>query len=333
MCVVSLLSSLHQRVHAALASAIAEGGLRPGAILLEASIAEALMTSRTPVKAALEALRAEGRLAKRPGRGYVVLDADGGQPRHAIRVERATFAALAKPDAFSSRAPAAWARIYHEVETQIAGGALYGRMRIIELELAKAFGVSRTVAREVLSQIEKAGLVFKDERNFWRILPLTPERTTHIYEIRRALEPIALRRAAERGRHDGAADMRDRLEAARGRLPNVAAHEVCGFERELHVDLLSACGNPEIVRALRSGQLQIAANRRLFGELTEHFPQILREHLEVADRLAANDLGGASEALAAHLDEAKAILIDRVTALATASPPTFPSYLQRERDL
>lgn len=325
--VVSTLSSLHRRIGVILDAAILNRTLEPGAILLEAVIAEALSTSRTPVKAALERLRADSRVEKRNGRGYVVLDEDGATPSKTFRPDRDSYLALTSAAQLGGRTSSAWSRIYHEVEAQVATGALYGRLRIVEGELAKNFDVSRTVARDVLSRIEKVGLVVKDERGHWRVLALTPERTRNIYELRRALEPLALRRVAELGRHGGAADMRDRLAAARERLPYVAPWEVCAFERELHVDLLGACGNPEIVKALRIGQLQIAANDQLLGELALHFPQILREHLDIADRLAADDISGASDALAAHLDGSKSEIIDRIATSTATTRPSFPRYL------
>lgn len=321
------VSSLHHRVCAVLDASIADRTLPPGAILLEATIAEAFSTSRTPVKIALERLRADARIEKRNGRGYVVLGDNGAAPRATFKIDRNDYFALISTEHIGGRAPAAWSRIYHEVEAEVAIGSLYGGMRVVETELAKSFDVSRTVAREVLSRIESDGLVERDPQGFWRVLALTPERTRNIYEIRRVLEPLALRRVAELGLHGGAADMRDRLSAAMDRLPDVGVREIRAFEREFHVDLLELCGNPEISKALRAGQLQIGANDKLFAQLAPYFPQMMQEHLDIVERLAADDIDGAAEALEAHLDESKSKLIDRVAALATGKPQLFPPYL------
>lgn len=298
---------------------------------MEAVIADALLTSRTPVKAALEQLRAQSRVAKHEGRGYVVLDGAGRRPRAMVRIDREAFATLASTEGLGGRRPAAWSQIYHEVERQVAGGALFGDLRIVEVDLAKAFGFSRTVARDVLSRLEKDGLVVKDERGSWRVLPLTPERTAHIYELRRALEPLALKRAMANGLPWDPTGMRDRLHEAQARLPHVDASEICAFERELHIDLVASCGNPEIAKALKVGHLQITANSHLFQSLAGLFPRILQEHLAIVDRMAANDADGAAEALEAHLDEAKASSIDRVVRLSGAPAPALPRYLQRDR--
>ncbi len=325
-------SSLHFRIRGVIAEAIVAGWLVPGDVLFEAIVAEALLTSRTPVRTALELLREEGRLVKLLGRGYGVAGGDGASPKRLRRIDREAFVALPSASEFGGRAPAAWSRIYAEVEAEVGGGAIFGPLRIIELEIAKIYGVSRTVARDVLSRIERVGLIYKDERNFWRVTPLTAERASDLYELRRALEPVALRRAIEGGRYHAARDMRDRLATAYSRLPYVTPLEICAFERELHIDLISLCDNPEIIQALRVGQLQLAANRQLFAKMPHGFRQILSEHLAVADRLADDDVDGAAEALRHHLCEAKVAYIEHVTEIAALTPATLPPYLQFDPD-
>lgn len=325
-------SSLHVRIRSVIADAILAKRLVPGDVLSEAIVAEALLTSRTPVRTALEMLRAEGRLAKLLGRGYVVAGDDGAAPTRLRRIDRGAFGALQSATDFGRRAPAAWSRIYDEVEAEVAGGAIFGPLRIIELEIAKIYGVSRTVARDVLSRIERVGLIYKDERNFWRVTPLTPSRATDLYELRRALEPVALRRAAEGGRYRSARDMRDRLAKACDRLPHVTPLEICAFERELHIDMLSFCDNAVILQALRAGQLQIAANRQLFSKIPHAFRQILTEHLAIAERLVEDDVDGAANALLHHLSESKVTFIEHVTGLAALTPASLPPYLQFDAD-
>lgn len=325
-------SSLHFRIRGLIAEAIVAGRLAPGDVLFEAIVAEALLTSRTPVRTALELLRDEGRLAKLLGRGYCVVGGDGVPPKRLRRIDRDAFAALPSTSEFGGRAPAAWSRIYAEVEAEVGCGSIFGPLRIIELEIAKIYGVSRTVARDVLARIERVGLIYKDERNFWRVTPLTAERAADLYELRRALEPVALRRAAEGGRYHAARDMRDRLAKAYNRLPYVTPLEVCAFERELHVDVIALCDNPQIIHALRVGQLQLAANRQLYAKMPHGFRQILSEHLAIADRLADDDVDGAAEALRHHLSEAKVAYIGHVTEIAALTPATLPPYLQFDLD-
>lgn len=62
---------LHQMVYEALHYAIISGQVRPGQHLTEFNLAQSLMVSRTPVRAALIRLEAEGLVTKRHGRTIV----------------------------------------------------------------------------------------------------------------------------------------------------------------------------------------------------------------------------------------------------------------------
>jgi DNA-binding GntR family transcriptional regulator len=91
------------------------------------------------------------------------------------------------------------------INGQFAPGA-----RLVERQMCELLGVSRTLVREALRQLEAEGWV--------RILPyrgpvvasMTPEEVRDLYEVRSALEGIAALRAAERA----TPEQLDRLAAA-----------------------------------------------------------------------------------------------------------------------
>jgi DNA-binding GntR family transcriptional regulator len=293
-------ASLQDRVLAVVGAAISDRSLAPGSVLLEAVLADALITSRTPVRAALEELRATGRVRKLDGRGYVVLDPDGRSPARRMKIDRDRFVALV-PARPGPRAPAVWSAIFRELQREFASAATLGPLRILESEIARHYGVSRTVVRDVLLRAERIGLIAKDDRFHWRLVPLTPERAVHLQQLRRALEPVALRSAAEKGLLGDLDDMRDRLLAARSRGPDVPKNEVQGLERDLHVETLGRCGNPELMKALSFAHVQLTANRRLYQLMSERFPIIVEEHLAIVESLLARDVDGAVNTLQGHL--------------------------------
>ncbi|GLK67208.1 hypothetical protein GCM10008179_08460 [Hansschlegelia plantiphila] len=328
VCVPQSSASVRDRVWSVVLKAIATEAIAPGTVLFEAVIADALVTSRTPVRAALEMLREDGRVAKLEGRGYIVLAPDGSAPRQRRRIDRTGFSALSHGSAVG-RAPAAWSRLLDQMEAEIAMAAVHGPLRILEAEVSKLHGVSRTVVREALSRLDRGGLIYKDEQLHWRVTPLTIRRVRDLYELRRALEPVALRRAAERGGlAQTAADMRDRL-VALGASRDPAAADVQAFERELHIDMLSLCCNPEIMKALRVAQVQVASNRDLFEAMAAWHPMIIAEHIEIANSLANGDVSGAERQLIAHLSDRKVEIIEDLLAKVATFETPLPSYLQR----
>jgi DNA-binding transcriptional regulator YhcF (GntR family) len=91
------------------------------------------------------------------------------------------------------------------INGQFAPGA-----RLVERQMCELLGVSRTLVREALRQLEAEGWI--------RILPyrgpvvitMTPDEVRDLYEVRSALEGIAAQRAATRA----TPEQLDRLEAA-----------------------------------------------------------------------------------------------------------------------
>ncbi|WP_164919695.1 GntR family transcriptional regulator [Hansschlegelia zhihuaiae] len=320
--------TLRARVFEVVATAIGDRSLRPGSVLLEAVVADALSTSRSPVRAALEQLRAHGRVKKLAGRGYVVLDAEGRSPARRVKIDRTRFLTLA-PRRPERRTPA-WLAIVGDLQGELAAAAVIGPLRIIEGEVARQYQVSRTVVRDVLSRIELIGLIEKDDRLRWRLVPLTAQRAAHLQELRRALEPLALRGAAENGAFDGSGAMRERLSAARSRVEEVGSIELQGFERELHVDAFGRCGNPEVMKALRSAHVQLTANHKLYQRLTQRFPTIIAEHLEIVDRLAEHDVEGGVAALERHLAPGRISWLCDAIEAAAKGPEPLPAYLTRD---
>jgi DNA-binding GntR family transcriptional regulator len=77
----------------------------------------------------------------------------------------------------------------------IASGALSPGQRLIELDLARQFAVSRVPLREALKTLEAQGIVAREQNRGVRIVELDEARIDRVCEIRAALETIAARGA------------------------------------------------------------------------------------------------------------------------------------------
>jgi DNA-binding GntR family transcriptional regulator len=77
----------------------------------------------------------------------------------------------------------------------IAAGALSPGQRLIELELARQFAVSRVPLREALKTLEAQGIVAREQNRGVRIVELDEARIDRVCEVRAALETIAARGA------------------------------------------------------------------------------------------------------------------------------------------
>src|SRR4051794_36718465 len=121
---------IYRKIQGILEQKILGNEIAVGTVILEGPIAEFFGVSRAPVKTALAHLIDQGLVKRFDGRGYLVT---GGL---LTPVERqCTFDPSLLESVTSERTelktPAAWERIYDEVEREMASHSPFGRRRIV----------------------------------------------------------------------------------------------------------------------------------------------------------------------------------------------------------
>lgn len=300
----------YEQIQATLRASVIDGRLAPGTVLLEGPLSQIFGSSRSPVKQALEQLRAEGLVSRFAGRGLVV--GDGAGPTRRAPLDAALFAAQA--DTVAVQRVWGWERVALDVERALVRSCVLGRFRINEAELAHHHGIGRTVARDVLVRMEASGLLAKTARAHWVTVALDDRRVRHLYALRALLETAALAEAAPRIPPAEIASMRARLDQAARRYPAVAAAALDRLEHDLHVACLRHAENAELLAALRRTRCTIISSRHLAGvgvPVAEADP-FLAEHDAVLEALAAGRPGRARRALERHLRSAQRKVLRRL---------------------
>ena len=121
--------------------------------------------------------------------------------------------------------------------------------KLREVTVAKALGVSRTIARLAMSQLEHEGLLVREPNRGSRVRAFSIEQIADAIEVRGELEGMAVRLAAEKGLDQAASD---RLEALLEESESLLASVVddddkrarwIGINEEFHALLIEASGN------------------------------------------------------------------------------------------
>jgi len=314
---------LYERAYEILAAQIGDGMLSSGARLTESAVAEQFGISRAPARRALTELERSGLLVKASGRGYKVRgESDGGAALSSPVRVNADIRLTSRPS---------WERIYSEVEDEIIGRISFGSWRVNEAVLARHYGVSRTVARDVVGRLQSRGLLRKDDRSRWYAPALTPEHVGELYELRSILEPIALAKAAPHVPPEFLAEMRTHLDEAIAHAEAVEGPTLERLEEDMHVKLLGFCGNRTLMQAITLPQSLLIAHRflyrwtpRLF--ITEPF---LPEHMEILQHLERGDTTKAAAALEHHLKVSGNRALARVDVIRREFQAEDLPYLER----
>lgn len=127
-------------------------------------------------------------------------------------------------------AAASWQCFSPEIERAIIARTAVAGWRVIETELARHSGVSRTVAREMIARLNQRGVIRGDARGRWSAPVLTPEHVGELYERRSPLEPVALRKAMPAVPRGFVSAMRRRLEEAAARAETLARRGQPGWQ-------------------------------------------------------------------------------------------------------
>jgi DNA-binding GntR family transcriptional regulator len=314
---------LYRRAFEILAEEIGKGAIAPGTRLNESGLAARFGISRAPARQALAELERAGLVEKSAGRGYTACGGGSGGADGPGR--------LGAPEDIRLLSSASWEHIYREVEDEIIARISFASWRVNEANLARHYGVSRTVARDVVGRLQQRGLLRKDQRSRWHAPALTPAHIGELYELRWLLEPVALVKAAPNVPPPFLSAMHAHLERAIQDASDIGGDTLDRLEEEMHVTLLGHCGSRTLMQAIALHQSLLIAHRFLYRwtpRLFETEP-FLPEHLEIVERLQRGAFEAAAQALEIHLRVSRERAIARVDVIVRAFAPDDVSYLER----
>jgi DNA-binding GntR family transcriptional regulator len=203
-------------------------------------------------------------------------------------------------------------RVYATLRETLRAGQLPAGQPLQEAALAARLGVSRTPVREALARLASDGLLTAEGRSF--ILPaLSVEDIEDIYALRFLLEPEALRLVA------ASKPDRKRLAPLRKALEDMAAAHEAGdgaafmdANYRYRDSWTALVPNSRLVRAIQLYADHVRYLRAFTLDDAAVRAVVLKGLKQLAAALAAGDGEAAAQAMRAHLDNAKQILLDKI---------------------
>jgi DNA-binding GntR family transcriptional regulator len=175
-------------------------------------------------------------------------------------------------------------------------------------DLARSLGMSISPIREAVRQLEALGLAEHVPHHGAKVMGLDVEELRELFSIRRALETLAVRRAAElfsaQSAESAAARLADYHEARQAGDTRAAVREHTAF----HFTVYEAAESAWLVRSIRPAWDSCERYRPVLlsarGELQDQHEELDRKLLNAC---TAHDPDRAAAALHAHLELATAI--------------------------
>jgi DNA-binding GntR family transcriptional regulator len=195
-------------------------------------------------------------------------------------------------------------QIYNDLRDKLRRGTIGPADRLVDVNIAKALGVSRMPVREALLQLISEGHLVGTTRGF--VLPeLTPQDIGDIFEVRKLLEPRAAANAARDLREEGVASLREALDHARRAVAQADGGELAAANVAFRQTWLDALRNRRLAETISrfADQAQIVRLETLMDPATQI---VVREGMTgLYDAFSRGDTIAAQDRMTAFIAEAE----------------------------
>ncbi|SFN91937.1 DNA-binding transcriptional regulator, GntR family [Geodermatophilus obscurus] len=193
-------------------------------------------------------------------------------------------------------------RALDSVRSAIISGQYRPGDHLSEVELAGSLGVSRGTVREALRHLQQEGLVSAGNRGMLRVSSLTPVEVRELFQVRAALEGMAVRQIiASPRRQDAVGALRAALEHLSEEAEDFPAR--IAADLAFHLQLCRLSGNSMLVESWRhlEGRMRVA----ILNGAAWQAPMMARDrHAPIVDAIEEADVAAALRIVDEHMTSA-----------------------------
>ncbi|MGB3866304.1 MAG: GntR family transcriptional regulator [Xanthobacteraceae bacterium] len=206
-------------------------------------------------------------------------------------------------------------QVVEAITSEIVSGELPSNSRLIQEDLARAYGVSRQPVQQALLLLRSRGLVRDAEGRGLTVAPLDVDFIQNLYEIRAAMEGLAAQLAARKGSDQARLRGPKLIEIGREAIGKGALDDQIAADFTFHAFLSELSGNPLINETTAPHWPSL---RRVMGEVLRDdiaMPHsIWDEHAAILDAVIAGQSDKAEALARAHIMRAAGVFVARLRA-------------------
>lgn len=212
--------------------------------------------------------------------------------------------------------------VYAKLRQLIVDGEVASGERLDERTLCAALGVSRTPVREAITRLLGDGLVEHRpyQGNFVR--RLDAEQVAGVYDVRCALEELAVRQAVSRITPEALGRIRGALDSA---CEALQAGDMTGFaaaDRSFHRIVAECSANEALIGMLDNLDAQIQLVRVLANRDPQFVERTIAERDGILEAFESADGELAARLMRAHIEDAKRTVLRQLAARGSAQEPS-----------
>ncbi|MGO3124605.1 MAG: GntR family transcriptional regulator [Advenella sp.] len=195
----------------------------------------------------------------------------------------------------------------------VISGTFTAGQKLVEKDLCAMLGISRTVLRESLQQLNAEGLITNIPHRGPVVATISREEVKDIYQVRQALEALAGEGFAIHASEAQIQALQDCLERLKAIGEGRSTDSILDIKNLFYRILLEGCGNDVVKNLLTQLNNRIMILRRISLSGTERLPHTIKEISDIVDavsmrnaklakKLCARHVANAAEAAMKYLD-------------------------------
>ena len=212
---------------------------------------------------------------------------------------------LASEAALSRPAPVEnltlWQRVYDHLRVEILAGRLEPGAELAEVALAEQLGVSRGPIREAIGRLASEGLVTVRPRRGAVVRSLSKEEFLELYQVREALEMMAVRLAVPRLGAEDIVALEELIAAMASHAERGDVAEFFEANSAFHVRLFEASGNAKLYELYHQLLAQLGRYRIRSLSLRGNLQRSVAEHAAILRAAKRGDADRASHLMSEHI--------------------------------
>jgi DNA-binding GntR family transcriptional regulator len=203
--------------------------------------------------------------------------------------------------------------VFESLREAIISGRLHPGQHLMEIQLAEELGVSRTPVREAIRKLELEGLVLMIPRKGAYVAGISMKDIADVFEIRRALEGLAARLAAERSTEPELEEMERILIKTAELAEQEKVEEIIVWDIKFHESLFKAAHNERLqsmganlreqVQRFRTSSLHHAGRLKIAQE----------EHRKIVEAISERESEKAQNRAYEHIESAENSLMEVIS--------------------
>jgi DNA-binding GntR family transcriptional regulator len=194
-----------------------------------------------------------------------------------------------------------WQRVYDHLRAAILSGRLEPGAELAEVPLSEELGVSRGPIREAIGRLASEGLVTVRPRRGAVVSPLSKEEFLELYQVREALERMAVKLAVRRLQPEDFAALQRLIDDMATHAERGQVDDFFEANAAFHARLVDASGNAKLGEMYRQLLDQIGRYRTRSLRLRGNLQRSIAEHAAILRAAKRGDAERAAHLMSEHI--------------------------------